>query len=140
MRSKTQHQRRILLRSVHAAIDVGMLAVFVVTLYVLGLPSIVAIVGGASLGMIVSIGIRRRFLSEAPPLSDEERLKLPRLRPVWLPLGAIGIALFYFVAHLPLPIAVIIIVFSIGGIVVAELHARRKAKERLRVTNARSQA
>ena len=62
MRSRTQHQRRMLIRSGHAALDVVMLAVFVVTLYVLGLPSIAAIAGGASLGMIVSMSIRRRLL------------------------------------------------------------------------------
>jgi hypothetical protein len=139
MRSGTQHQRRMLVRSVHAVLDVVMLAVFVAILYVLRLPSIVAIAVGASLGMVVSMGVRRRLLPQVTPLSDEERLKLPRLRPVWLPLGVIGIALFYFVVHIPLLIAVIVIVLSICGIVVAELRARRKAEERLQVTDSGSQ-
>jgi hypothetical protein len=130
MRSRTQYQQRMLIRSGHAALDVVMLAVFVVGLYVLGLPSIAAIVAGASLGFVVSMVIRRRFLPEASPLSDEERLKLPRLRPVWLPLGAIAIALFYFVAHIPLALAAVVIVLSISGIVAAELRARHKAEER----------
>lgn len=131
IRSRTQYQRRMLIRSGHAALDVVMLAVFVIALYVLGLPSIVAIVLGASLGMIVSMGIRRRLLPQAPPLSDEERLQLPRLRPGWLLLGAIGIALFYFVAHIPLALAVVVIVLSICGMVVSELRARSRAEERL---------
>jgi hypothetical protein len=131
MRSRSQYQRRMLIRSGHAALAVVTLVVFVVTLYIIGLPSIVAMVAGASLGFVVSMIIRRRFLPEAPALSDEERLQLPKLRPIWLPLGVVGIALFYFVAHIPLPIAVVVIVLSICGIVFAELRARRKAEERL---------
>lgn len=131
MRSRTQHQQRMLIRSGHAAVAVGTLVVVVVALYALGLPSIVAIVAGAAFAAVLSAFIRRRVLPESPPWSDEERLQLPRLRRVWLPLGAIGIALFYFVAHIPLAIAVAVIVLSIGALVIGELRARRKAEERL---------
>ncbi len=130
MRSRTQYQQRMLIRSGHAALEVVMLTVFVVALYVLGLPSIAAIVAGASLGFVVSMVIRRRFLPEASPLSDEERLKLPRLRPGWLLLGLMAVALLYFVAHIPVAIAVAVIALSIGALVISELRARSKAEGR----------
>jgi hypothetical protein len=107
-----------------------MLCLVVTAIYALEVPSVVAIVVGAPLAGIVSIAVRRRFLPEAPPWTDEERLQLPRLRPVWLPLGLIGVALLFFVAHIPLAIAAAVVASSIGALVVSELRARRRAERR----------
>lgn len=135
MKSMTRHQRRILIRSGHAAVAIGTLCIVVVILYALGLPSIVAIVAGASLAGVVSVAIRRNFLPESPPWSDEERVRLPRLKPAWLPLGLMAAALLYFVAHIPLAIAGAVVVLSIGALVGSESRLRRKAKERLQVAD-----
>lgn len=131
MKPLTNAQRRYLIRYSHAAVDVAMLGVFVVALYGLGLPSIVAIAVGAPLGVAVATIIGRRILPVFPPWSDEERVQVPRLRVGWLPVGLVAVALLYFIGHMRLAVAVSVIVLSIGVLVVGELRARRKAEERL---------
>ena len=127
---RTTYHRRKLVRLSHAAVAVAILYLSVAALYALEVPSVVAIVVGAPLAGIVSTAVRRRFLPEAPPWTDEERLQLPRLRPVWLPLGLIGVALLFFVAHIPLAIAGAVVASSMGALVVSELRARRQAERR----------
>jgi hypothetical protein len=118
-------------RNWYAALDVVTLCVFVLTMYAMGLPSIVAIMVGAPLAGVASAIVHRQFFPRPPQISDEERLQLPRLRPIWLPIGIMSIALLYFGAHMQIAIASALIVFSIGTIVVLELSERRKAEERL---------
>lgn len=126
----TTYQRRKRVRMGHAAVAVVILCVFVVTMYAFGVPSVVAIAVGAPLAGISSTIVRRRLLPESPPWSDEERLQLPKIRPVWLPLGFIGVTLLYFVAHIPLVVAGPVVACGIVALVVSELRARRQAEER----------
>jgi hypothetical protein len=42
-----------------------------------------------------------------------------------------AVALFYFLVHIALAIAGVVVVLSISALIVAELRARRKAEERL---------
>lgn len=132
MKRITTYQRRRLIRGSRAAVTIVMLSVFVVTMHALGLPTIAAIAAGGSLAGIVSTTIERRLLPKPPPWSDEERVQLPGLRPVWLPLGVMAVALFYFIAHIPLAIAVPVVVVSISAFVISELRLRREAERRLR--------
>ena len=108
-----------------------MLILFVVTLYVFGLPTIVAIAVGAPLGVAVATIIGRRVLPVFPPWSDEERVQVPRLRVGWLPVALVAVALLYFIGHMRLAVAASIVVLSVTALIVSELRARRKAEERL---------
>jgi hypothetical protein len=127
----TKHQSQTLIRGGHALVALALLGVFVVGLYAAGLPSIVAVLGGGALTYLASPVVRRRLLPEPQPLSDAQRLELPRLRLVWIPLGVAGFALIYFVAHVRLVAALMLIVLSIGALVISELRLRREAERRL---------
>jgi hypothetical protein len=126
------NRRIYLIRGIHGAISVAILISCVLALYRLfHLPSLVAIPVGAAFSLLLSTTIRRRFLPEVPPWADEELAALPNLRLVWLPVGIAMIVLIYFGTHLPLAIAVGIVVVIIGAFVGAELRARRDAVRRL---------
>jgi hypothetical protein len=132
MRTLANQHRRYLIQGGRAVVTLATLGVVVIALQsLLGLPSIVAIIVGATFAGIVSSIVGRRLLPELPPWSDEERVRLPRLRPVWAPLGAAAVGLLHFVAHIPLAIAVAVVVLSISGLVITELRDRREAVRRL---------
>jgi small-conductance mechanosensitive channel len=81
MKRMSNYQRRRLIQGSRAVVAIVILSVFVFIMYVLGLPSIVAIAAGGGFAGIVSTTIERRRLPKPPPWSDEERVQLPRLRP-----------------------------------------------------------
>jgi len=139
MRPLANHHRRYLIQGGRAVIAVAMLGVVVVALHsLLALSSIVAIILGATFSGIVSRIVGRRFLPEPPPWSDEERVRLPRLRPVWAPLGVAGVALLHFAAHIPLAVAVAVVLLSISALIVSELRLRGEAERRLEVSRDRA--
>jgi hypothetical protein len=127
----TKDLSQTLVRGGHALVTFVLLGVFVIGLYAAGLPSTVTVFGGGALAYLVSPLVRRRLLPEPQPLSDEQRLQLPKLRLVWIPLGAAGFVLIYFVAHVELIASVTLIVLSIGALVAGELRLRREAGRRL---------
>lgn len=127
----TNYQRRRLIQGSRAAVTIVILSVFVFTMYVLGLPSIVAIAAGGGLAGIVSTTIERRLLPTPPPWSDEERVQLPKLRPLWLLLGVMAVALLHFIADIPFAVAVPVVVVSVSAFAVSELRLRREAERRL---------
>lgn len=131
MKPATNFQRRSIIRTCYAVLDVAILSVIVLIVYTVRLPGFAAVTTAALIAGIVLTIVHRWFLPKPPPLSDEERLQLPKLRPVWLPLGITGIALLYLVTHMRLAIATVLIVVSIGTLVALELRERRKAEERL---------
>jgi hypothetical protein len=128
MKSVTNNRRWYWIRSCYAILDVATLGVIVLIVYAVGLPALVAVTVVACLTGIVLTIIHRWLLPKPPPISDEERLQLPKLRPVWLPVGLMGFGLFYFVAHMRLAIAGILIVPSISALIIGEMSTRRKAK------------
>jgi uncharacterized membrane protein YjjP (DUF1212 family) len=125
-------QRRYIIKGSAAGISVGLLCAAVIVLYgPLRFPVFAAVVVGGGVSSIVSSFIRRRFLPEPPPWSDEERVQLPRLRPIWLPVGVAAIAVLYLVVRLPLLVAGVLVILSIVYFVYRELGARHEAEYRL---------
>jgi hypothetical protein len=108
-----------------------LIAVVILAHAVVGLSSLVAIFVGIVVTRVASAGIRRRFLPEVPTWTDEERIQLSKVRPVWLPLGIMAVALLVLVARIPLGISLLIVALSVGVLIASEIRAQQGAERRL---------
>ncbi len=130
----TNTRQNNLIRHAYVLIIVAVLVTTVWVLYkVVGLPFILAMLAGGPVLLVVSRVIIHPFLPPPPPPSDEERVQMPKIRPMWVLLGVAAASLLSLGTRMPLPISLLLAVVLIGPLIAGEKHERRKAKRRLEI-------
>jgi hypothetical protein len=133
MRDVTKNeQRRYLVQGAHAGLTLVLLAGAVFAASAVGLPAVGAIFVGGTVAGAVSHFVGQRFLPKAPAWSDEERVRLARVRPMWLPLGAAAVLAVHFGARLSFAVSGTLVILTIAVIVAFEWRGRAMAERRLR--------
>lgn len=128
----TEATRNNLIRHTHVLVTVGVLVTAVWTLRtVTGLSFLIVMLPAGVVLLIVSKVVVQRLLPPVPQWSDEERVQMPRVRPMWGVLGIAAVSLFCLGTRMPIPISLLLVVVLIGPLILVEQHERRKAEHRL---------